>query len=683
MPNHVAWRRNVCLGMSQQTLTQDLNKALSLGSMAVKASKELSELASSGASNASRILETQCKELSQGLFQLIVLGEFKNGKSTLINSFLGAKVLPAKQAPATAVITRIYRGDPNSNVTIHYTDGRTESLSIEKFREDFKLEIQDHDSEASDRFKNIMYADVPSDLNLCRDGVILVDSPGLAENPARTRVTQGFFKQSTAAILVLDATQPISQEEERWAHDLISNFGVDGVFFVVNKINLVDEEEVSETKIYVQKRIQNIRRLQQSDSLGSRIYFVDARLALRSRCEQSDTGFSQSGVKDLLEELAIYLSSSGREKTAVKRLSRTTQDLSSEYERLVTDWKAAASSSIEELKVRKIECQAKLDKLKVKAEEIKESFDDAGLLIADVTYENLEEFLADRQRCWDAESKEGLPLTGISAWDGFTAPFERLWSMFTSSSSNNSNNKAKIEREVEKGVENYIQRILVDWAEQLPQDSRIQSAISKVRGKVNQDIKEISVDLESVKAVFAGVSARDEDADVSRMTQAFLGVLMLDPSQVTGSVLGSGDWGAFLVRFVLQIVIAGVLSAIWWPAAIIAWILQEAFHIAWQSEGFDDRIRKEIGKQMFPKIMQDLGEKRTELKSRISEQFSKSGESVYLKVVSEIQDVQDQQGEIIRSIEEDSNRVWEQIKQAYALLENIRVSEKEISALCV
>jgi GTPase SAR1 family protein len=665
----------------ENILTQALTEALAISRKTVESSKLLARLASSGSSNASDILESQCKELGQGVFQLIVLGEFKNGKSTLLNSFLGDKVLPAKQAPATAVITRIYHGDPSKDVTIHYSNGKQESLSIERFRDEFKLDIQDHDHEVSDRFKDILFADVPTDLELCRDGVILVDSPGLAENPARTKVTQGFFKKSTAAVLLLDATQPISQEEERWALDLLANFGLDGVFFVVNKINLVDEEEVDETKEYIRRRIEKICSHHQVGEKGERIYFIDARLALRSRCEGSDQGFQHSGVKDLLTDLSVFLSSSGRERAAITRLSRSAQDLLAEQERLVTDWKAAASSSIEELKIRKAECQERLERLKSRAEEMKALFGDAGLVIADATYENLEEFLRARHRCWDEESKEGLPLSGISVWDGFTAPFERLWGML-SSNAGASGNKAKIEKEVEKGVEAYIQRILVDWAEELPNDSRIQHAISKVRGKVNQEIKEISVDLESIKAVFAGISARNEEADVNRMTQAFLGVLMLDPSQVTGSVLGSGDWGEFLVRFVLQIVIYGVLSAIWWPAGIIAWILQEVFHIAWQTDGFEDRIRKEIGKQMFPKIMQDLASKRGELKTRISEQFSESGKSVYLRVVSEVQDVQDQQAEIVRSIEEDSNRVWAQIKQAYELLEQIRVAEKSLHTLC-
>lgn len=667
--------------MSKAVLNQGLEKALETAAKVVEVSNHLTELASSGSSNACNVLQSQCRELGKGIFQLMVIGEFKNGKSTLLNSFLGKKLLPAKQSPATAVITRIYYGDPSDYVTIYNADGSHEKVSLDRFREKFKLELEDHDQEASDRFRDILYADVPSDFDLCKDGVILVDSPGLAENPARTRVTQGFFPQSTAALLVLDATQPISQEEERWALDLIDNFGSEGVFFVVNKINLVDEEEVSDAKSFIIKRIEKICSHRLAQEAKHRIYFIDARQALKARCENNTDGFMQSGVQDLLTDISLFLSSSGRERAAITRLSRSTQDLFSEHKRVIADWKAAASSSIDELKDRKVDCQRKLDKLKIKAQEIKQSFDDAGLIIADATYENLEQFIHAKQRSWDTDSKQGLPLNGISAWDGFTAPFERLWGMLSSNSSS-SGNKAKIEREVEKGVETYVQKMLVDWAEQLPSDSRIENAVSKVRTKVNQDIKQISIDLDAVKSVFAGVSARDDGDDVNRMTQAFLGVLMLDPSQVTGSVLGSGDWTAFLVRFVLQIVVAGVLSAIWWPAAIIAWILQEAFHIAWQADGFEDRVRKEIGKQMFPKIMQDLVSKKSDLKQRVSRQFTQSGESIYHKVVSEIQDVEGQQSEIIRAIEEDSNRVWEQIKLAYTLLGEIEKAGQNIASLC-
>ena len=44
-------------------------------------------------------------------FNLVVLGEFKRGKSTLINALLGRDVLPIGVVPLTSVVTAIAAGD--------------------------------------------------------------------------------------------------------------------------------------------------------------------------------------------------------------------------------------------------------------------------------------------------------------------------------------------------------------------------------------------------------------------------------------------------------------------------------------------------------------------------------------------------------------------------------------------
>jgi GTPase SAR1 family protein len=666
--------------MPRQALTKDLSKALVIAEKAIKASQVISSLANAENTNSAKVLDSQRKKLGEGIFQLLVLGEFKNGKSTLLNSFLGEKLLPTKQAPATAVITRIFHGDPSEDVKVHYVDGTVKSISAESFRNEFKLEIQDHDSSVADRFKDVAYADIPSDLALCRDGVILVDSPGLAENPARTQVTQGFFKQSTAAVLLLDATQPLSQEEERWAHDLLGSFGDTGVFLVVNKINLVDHEEVDEIKVYVRRRIEKIRERYQQKPESHNVYFVDARLALSSSCAGDEAGFSRSGVKELLDDLSIFLSSSGREKTAITLLSRIIKDLSTEQESLLTNWKGSASSSVDELKKRKIECQDKLQHLEVKAEDLREVFKSTGVIVADATCNNLESFISERERCWVEESEEGLPLTGISALDGFKAPFEKLWGMMAAKP-NEVPEKAKLEQAVASGIETYIQRILLDWANQVPQDSKIQKEITRVRKRVNQDIKEISIDLDSIKSIFAGVTSIRDEAETTRMTQAFIGMILLDPSQVTGSILGGGDWTAFLRRYLIEVVIVAVLSTIWWPAAIMGYILAEVIHIGIQGATFQENIRKKIGEQLFPKIKQELASKKEELKERVAQQFSDSGAHVYQEVMLQIHEVENQQNTIIAQIEEDSNRVWQQIREANTLLEGIRKCSEEVSLL--
>lgn len=47
------------------------------------------------------------KKLESDNFKVLVIGEFKNGKSTFINSLMGEKVLPAYATPCTAVINEV------------------------------------------------------------------------------------------------------------------------------------------------------------------------------------------------------------------------------------------------------------------------------------------------------------------------------------------------------------------------------------------------------------------------------------------------------------------------------------------------------------------------------------------------------------------------------------------------
>ena len=52
--------------------------------------------------NGSALLDLK-KKLENDNFKVLVIGEFKNGKSTFINSLMGEKVLPAYSTPCTAV----------------------------------------------------------------------------------------------------------------------------------------------------------------------------------------------------------------------------------------------------------------------------------------------------------------------------------------------------------------------------------------------------------------------------------------------------------------------------------------------------------------------------------------------------------------------------------------------------
>jgi predicted GTPase len=61
------------------------------------------------------------------IIDVAVLGQFKAGKSSFLNAFMGRDILPTGIIPLTAVITRIAHGDRDEAV-ISYFDGLEEEI---------------------------------------------------------------------------------------------------------------------------------------------------------------------------------------------------------------------------------------------------------------------------------------------------------------------------------------------------------------------------------------------------------------------------------------------------------------------------------------------------------------------------------------------------------------------------
>ncbi len=62
-------------------------------------------------------------------FNLVILGEFKRGKSTLVNALLGANVLPTGVIPLTSITTVILYGE-NPQISVLFQDGRREEMEL-------------------------------------------------------------------------------------------------------------------------------------------------------------------------------------------------------------------------------------------------------------------------------------------------------------------------------------------------------------------------------------------------------------------------------------------------------------------------------------------------------------------------------------------------------------------------
>lgn len=118
----------------------------------------------------------RCKELQRRIenfeFHVVVIGQFKRGKSTLINYFFGEDLLPTGIVPITSIITKLKYGDmPKANVI--FENGDQQSIDIKLISQCIS------EQENSENIKKVDDIEVFYPSELLEKGLVLIDTPGI------------------------------------------------------------------------------------------------------------------------------------------------------------------------------------------------------------------------------------------------------------------------------------------------------------------------------------------------------------------------------------------------------------------------------------------------------------------------------------------------------------------------
>jgi Dynamin family len=145
--------------------------------------------------------------VSEGRFFLACIGQFKRGKSTLINALIGDPVLPSGFIPVTTVPT-VVRFGAGRQARIRQQNGSWQDIPLS----DLSLYVsEEHNPENS---KEVAGVEVFVPAPLLADGMCLVDTPGLGSVFAtNTATTQDFLPRIDAALVVIGADPPLAGEE--------------------------------------------------------------------------------------------------------------------------------------------------------------------------------------------------------------------------------------------------------------------------------------------------------------------------------------------------------------------------------------------------------------------------------------------------------------------------------------
>lgn len=272
-------------------------------------------------------------------FRILITGRFNSGKSTFINALIGEKILPTYPIPCTAIINEIKYSE-NKKATVYFKNPMPTELSfipsediqshIDRFRgANLPIEPMDAPVERLNDYVTIPYdkdysvvgrtpferVDIFWPLDLCRNGVEVVDSPGLDEDSIRDEIVLNYLPTTDAIINVMAVKDVGAASGLKFIKQIQGENKFEDIFFVITHF---DEIDVDERDIVQQHAISKLQALTSLQEDG--VFFLSSTQALAGKKQQNSDLIDSSGITELEGALFSYLAN---ERGQVKLLRPT------------------------------------------------------------------------------------------------------------------------------------------------------------------------------------------------------------------------------------------------------------------------------------------------------------------------------------------------------------------------
>ena len=523
----------------------------------------------------------------------MVVGEFKRGKSTLINALLGEPVLPARVAPCTALITEVKYG-PTPRAVLHPLGGEpAHEVPVERLRE--YLVIADEDEPGPARFAKM---EVFHPRPILANNVLIIDSPGLNEHRVRNEIALDYLPKADALVLVLSCEQALSASELAFLEETVVGTDLRHVFFVWNRYDAVagSARDIADlearTARWLTPRV-----------VPERVFYVTARDALTGRRTGDDEAVAASGLPPFETALEQFLTTErGRVKLSTP-LAATDRAVREALTEGVPRREALMATPVEELRRRLEEQRPKLLALQRQRELLLTAVErrrDTLAREASASYTNLV-----------ARLGEGLPKAAEEV------PLGLFGTMVSSRAS---------QKKVAEHLQTWLEGQVAAWriAELEPLVDR---HLAELERDLDHRLREFLRDLDAVRRaltpeVHVPLPEGEDIPPISRVLGAVGGLLVGSlGAAVEGAGHGVGQMLKGLgyhVALSLGLLVLGAGA----PVILGASLALGLVRTLWEGNAAIDRIRTRVAEEVGAGFRGDTGRVTSEMTDRLERQLS-------------------------------------------------------------
>ena len=177
------------------------------------------------------IITKRCNEP----FTLVILGEFKRGKSTIINALLGKELAPSNVSPETYTINEIsYAPVPSVEAVLENGDRRMLTFK-DITRDRLKIKMRLYPSK-------IAYLDIKDNAPILKE-MRIVDTPGLSDLEDLDRQVTEYLVNTDAIMYAASSLLPFSETEQVYlaSHVQPQRFGM--LYILVNMVDALNNQQ--------------------------------------------------------------------------------------------------------------------------------------------------------------------------------------------------------------------------------------------------------------------------------------------------------------------------------------------------------------------------------------------------------------------------------------------------------
>jgi len=577
--------------------------------------------------------------LESDTFKVVVVGEFKRGKSTAINAMLGQPILPAKVAPCTAVITRVKYGTEKTATLHHRDDDATTVIDLATdpaaLRNHLVIKHTGEESLSEQNQSPYVMAEVSYPLDLLEQQVELVDSPGLNEHAARTAVTQSYLPEADAMVMVLSCAMFLSQSERQFLDNELANRDLKDVFFLCNRHDAVRD---SPDELEELQQLAN-RALLPRVKAEPRLFFVTALDALAGKIEGNPELIEQSNMPLFMSSLEEFLS------TERSRVKLTTPVRICEH--------AIQEGLLNVLPQREMLFRTPLETLREKLETERPRLEQA-------------ERQCERAVRGVDRHAEGMVREAQASWRSFVAHLElgverhaktieiKAWDALRS--------KSATSKKLATDLEDWMGTQMRQWEQQELQPL-LETHWRNMVEELDEQADEFLKNLANVRAAFLTSSTDSNTPEdvtaISRLLGAGLGLLNFG-AMIEGAALGVGPAAKGLALNLAAVLVLKAM-AVTLPVILPVVIGIGVFRTVAGAKKASDAIREHVVKQIVAAVRQASTDTEAAISQQILDTIVPLRQQVQEQMTAMVAEIRNQVTEVIAEREQSQVKIEEEL----------------------